>query len=145
MWRTQRGKGSSCHSCFTPVRYTMWGLLVTIANGGWNMVRWLWTRIQAAIYGMAPHDIHKEEEFEECAISRKNHGYMCYCYELLAWSFGRRRPARTALHKWRGSAEEQSYRVGSARLCSCKEDVLETDGLQVWCCEAQWLFHVSTL
>jgi hypothetical protein len=36
--------------------------------------------------GMAPHDIHKEGEIEECA-SRKTHGYWCYCYEL-DWSFG---------------------------------------------------------
>ena len=124
MWWTERGKGSSCHSCFVPIQYTRWGLLVTTARGGWNLGRWLWTRIQAAIYGMATHDIHKEEEIEKCAISRKNHGDLCYRYELLAWSFGRQ-PARTALHTWRGSAKEQSYRVGNAWFRSSKEDRIE--------------------
>ena len=55
-----------------------------------------WTRIQAANYGMAPRNFHKEGEIEECAISRENHGYLCHCYELLASSFGRQ-PARTAI------------------------------------------------
>ena len=34
----------------------------------------LWTWIQLALNRMMPHDICKEE-FQQCAISRKNHDY----------------------------------------------------------------------
>jgi len=81
---------------------------------------------------MAPRDIHKEEEIEEFAISRKNHGYLCYCYELLAWSFGGQHCTNDEAVQRSNLTEWEMHGFVRAR-----KTVLENDGLQVWCCEAQ--------
>jgi hypothetical protein len=64
---TQRGKKRNCHRGFAQIQYMSWVASYLKLSRGMKH-RWtFWNWIQI-VYRMVPHDIPKEEEFQECSV-----------------------------------------------------------------------------
>jgi hypothetical protein len=75
---------------------------------------------------MAPRNIHKEEEIEEFASAGKT---MVTCVTVMNFLPGRLADSLQGQHYTNGEAVQSFVRA--------RKTVLESDGLQVWCCEDQ--------